>query len=733
MNLKFVKPIPVYIGIIIIGLAVFFHSSAFKRQFDFFERLEWVTYDKRVKVANRFPRPCATNLAFVKIDEVTVKILSDTNYNLSWPYPRQVHGRLVRELAAQRAKAIGFDVIFGELRPFDSLVMMQDNTTMESDDFFAMQMRMAGNVILAAEAEPIGKNLSQDENEGHELQRVFPPPLFETNAMAIGDIVADSDSDGVLRRARAFIDDAEHGRRWHMGILLAAKELGLDLDHAISEPGRLILNSTNGIQRTIPVDDDGFFYINWSITANDPRLTRMSYALPILLDEARGKTGMEDYGHVLQIFRSVSGETNLSGDNPMSGKLVVVGSQLIGNNLTDRGATPLSKKDFLVSKHWNVANSIITNQLIHRSSYWIELLIIILAGIIAAVATLQLRALTASLVVIAMIVAYISLGFFLFIQYRYWIPLVLPVIGAMLMTHVSMVTYRVRVEQNERRRVKAVFSRMVSPNVVNELLNFKKLSLGGARRQITVYFADVRGFTEMTDQHQSRAEEYVRENQLTGDVAEAHFDAQARETLAAVNLYLGIIADKIKEHNGTLDKYIGDCVMAFWGAPTPNDKHALGCVLAAIDSQRAMQALNEERAVENQKREAQNTGRIASGDPPIELLPILSLGSGINTGTIIAGLMGSDVHGLNYTVFGREVNLASRLEGVSGRGRIIIGEATYREILRDEPTLASTCIELPPEKVKGFRNAVKIYEVPWKINSEVKAPSIAGEPTAAAR
>ncbi len=98
------------------------------------------------------------------------------------------------------------------------------------------------------------------------------------------------------------------------------------------------------------------------------------------------------------------------------------------------------------------------------------------------------------------------------------------------------------------------------------------------------------------------------------------------------------------------------------------------------------------------------------------MLPVLMVGSGINTGLATAGLMGSDVR-LNYTVFGREVNLASRLESVSGRSRIIIGEATYAAVLRDDPKLAAACVALPPEKVKGFRSAVKIYEVPWQITN----------------
>jgi adenylate cyclase len=728
VKLKSFKPIPVLIATVIIGLACLFQSDFFIQRFGLFHRQELATYDQRIKIANRFSSPCAVNLAFVRLDEATLKILNQSEAtlnmrNLSWPYPRQMHGRLVRELAAQGAKAISFDIIFGELRPFDNPVLLPDQSLVESDDFFANQMRAAGNVILAAEARPMEKAATEDEKIGRDLQLVFPPPLFETNAMAVGDIAADSDSDGILRRARAFVDDPQHGRRWHMGILLAAKELGLDLDHAVLEPGKIILSSTNGIRRTIPVDSKGFFYINWSVPIGDPHLTTVPYALPVLLDQERHQgtpeQGQTNYEQTLEAFRAEFPESNLAGKNPMSGKLVVIGSTLSGNNAADRGPTPLNKSDYLVSKHWNVANSVITGQFIRRSPYALDFLIIAFMGIFSAVLTLKLRALSASLSVVALIVIYIAIAFFAFVEFRYWIPIVLPVVGAMLMTHVCMVTYRVRVEQKERRRVKAVFSRMVSPSVMNVVLTAEKLSLGGARHQITVFFADVRGFTEMTDLRQSQAEEYVRSQNLTGAAAEAYFDEQAKETLSTVNLYLGAISDQITRYNGTLDKYIGDCVMAYWGAPVSDAKHALHCVLAAIASQRAIYDLNQKRAAENQARDQENATRETSGQPRLEMLPLLSLGTGINTGTIIAGMMGSDTHGLNYTVFGREVNLASRLEGVSGRGRIIIGESTFLDIQRDDPKLAATCVELPSVTVKGIKNAVKIYEVPWKLDAEI--------------
>jgi adenylate cyclase len=290
-----------------------------------------------------------------------------------------------------------------------------------------------------------------------------------------------------------------------------------------------------------------------------------------------------------------------------------------------------------------------------------------------------------------------------------WLPVFLPVVSA-LSVFLVITSWRVLFEQSERRHVKSVFSKLVSPDVVSELLGARELSLGGARREITVFFADVRGFTSLTDRSQQQVARKVREQGLKGSDAKALIDQQAKQTLNTVNLYLALVADAVKKHNGTLDKYIGDCVMAFWGAPTPNRQHALHCVRAAIDSQRAIERVNRERAQENETL-----------DDPEDALPLLALGSGINTGEATVGLMGSDAHILNYTVFGREVNVASRLEGVSGRGRIIISETTYNHLQRDDPTLASSCVHLESVSVKGISDEVKIYEVPWR--EEEAAPN----------
>jgi adenylate cyclase len=205
----------------------------------------------------------------------------------------------------------------------------------------------------------------------------------------------------------------------------------------------------------------------------------------------------------------------------------------------------------------------------------------------------------------------------------------------------------------------------------------------------------------------------VAHHGLSAGAAEAFLDERARDVLTTVNLYLGKVADTIKQHNGTLDKYIGDCVMAFWGAPTASERQAVLCVQAAIEAQRAVRALNLSRTAVNQQRREENKTRAAVGLPPLPSLMLLALGTGINTGMATVGLMGSDIHLLNYTVFGREVNLASRLEGLSGRGRILISQSTHAELKAQAPDLAALCTELPPTTVKGFREPVRIYEVRW--------------------
>ena len=752
------------------------------------DRLERIAYDKRVATGQRFQKPAATNRGGVFISDNSIEVLNDGwwgyRYGVYWP--RHIYGRVLRELTAQGARAVAFDVLFGESRMDDPVPVAgergrqaaafvksihpdedppsfvdqgEEVFLVESDDYFAWQLRESGIAILAAD------------------QDVLPHPLFATNVVVIGDISADHDADGVLRRARAFqiyrrwhpafsqlqanrdygvnlsravlthrkiilprlgaddivipVDDQNRfalsdfvgdelppgtppkaaafvdERVWHMGIVLAARAMELDLKNPETDlqRGKIVLRSNNGFSRTIPVDTNGYFYINWELNAVDPRLELQPFE-KLLKDSQQRAAGNppESDGHWRE-------------------KLVVIGSSATGNDLTDLGTTPLGKNTLLVSKHWNVANSILTGRFIHRSTLGTEILLVVMLAALATILTLKLPPVQATISVALVGTIFIATAFWAFISHLFWIPIVYPLVGGLALTHVAVVTWRLIFEQTERHRVKSVFSKIVSPEVVNELLGAEKLSLGGARRVVTVLFADVRGFTELTDKAQELAAEHVRANNLTGEAAEAYLNEVAHQTLETVNLYLALVADMVKKHNGTLDKYIGDCVMAFWGAPIANSQHAVACVRAAMDAQRAMFDMNERRARENHSMEIENRDRLSAGLPTKNPLPTLSLGTGINTGQVTVGLMGSDAHIFNYTVFGHAVNLASRLEHESGRGRIIISEATFEHLKRDDPALAARCIPLAPVTVKGIRNPVGIYEVPWRDSKTESAPT----------
>lgn len=761
MKSKSLKLIPVLIAASIITLV----GCLQVLRLDFFERPELMTYDMRVRQATNFPARLATNLGFVCIDEPTISfVLTNTalgyNYGLYWP--RHVYGRIVSELTAQGAKAVAFDVIFGELRPDHGSLELPDGRHLTPDEFFAEQIAHAGNVVLSATPDKPG------------------PPLFLTNAAALGDIQTQKDFDGILRRAKAFrvyrhwhpvfeqlaadreyavhledarlepgalilprqVDAGKHAkpednairipldkagqfdltdfagdtlppgmarkakpfteeRIWHLGIQLAARDLHLDLAAAeVDLPhGRITLRGPAGLQRVIPVDDQAFFYVDWALPAESAALTSQSGQELLLQDHHR-----------------LNGETN-ELKNLWQGKLAVIGSRAVGNDLNDLGATPLQSDTWLVSKHWNVANSVITGRFVQRASLPVELAMTILLGVLTTlVMTWNLRALQAFTLTLLLLAGYVGVAVVLYFRSRYWLPIFLPVAGAGFVNYTFLLVYHVVFEQAERRRIKSIFSNMVSPKIVTELLGKQTLGLFGSRCEITVLFADVRGFTEFTDASQKQAAEYIARHGLSGAEAEACYDQQASETLNTVNTYLGLVADTIIKNDGTLDKFIGDCVMAFWGAPTANPQHALACVRAAVGAQRAMHKLNLQRAQEN-------VGR-AAAQPPLPKLPILSLGTGINTGVATAGLMGSEqTRQFSYTVFGRDVNLASRLEGASGRGRIFVSETTYEHLRRDDPALAATCLEQPEAlKLKGFSASVRVFEVPWQLPEDSALP-----------
>ncbi|MBU6409120.1 MAG: CHASE2 domain-containing protein, partial [Verrucomicrobia bacterium] len=247
MKLKRFKPVPVFLTLLVLAAVCGLRLA----RLNFFTQLENITYDARMRAALHFPAQTATNLAFVFMDESSIRAVQDgsVGFHFGLYWPREVYGRVVAELAQQRAKAAAFDVLFKDLRPDHPLVEMTDGSFIHSDGYFALQLRRAHNVILADTGD------------------ATLPDLFTTNALALGDASTDNDSDGRLRRARAFTDY----RRWNPLFQHAAAEYGLDLDGAKIEPGKIILpqiGTTNVV--VVPVDAQDDFAVANFIGTNLP-------------------------------------------------------------------------------------------------------------------------------------------------------------------------------------------------------------------------------------------------------------------------------------------------------------------------------------------------------------------------------------------------------------------------------------------------------------------------------
>lgn len=663
---------------------------------DLLERIELASFDWRARLALPHPGPVATNLTAVYIDEDSIRNLSGEMLGgYQWPFPRSVHGRVVRELKAQGAAAVGFDLFFWEPeRDY------QENRVdgLGSDRFFARELLAAGNVVLGTSAAHVSQT-------GVELKPVLP--RLATNAWAVGhDGIRGwgTANRGVFRKAAAFVEDPNTGERiWHLGLLLAARTLGVDLDQAEVEPGRIRLRTAAGEERVVPVDSDGGFYLDWTL-----RLPGNNNNQPVQHEQFSTLFAASLAREAGQPFPSFTAD-----------RLVLIGFAAQGQHASDWGPTAVGPRTPLFLSHLCAANSLLTGRFIQRSNLGVEFLLIALLGGTGALLGWRLRALWGAVSVLLIAGCYAALAVWSYVAWRHWLPVAAPLAGAVVMNYICLFSFRAVVERREARRVRHAFGRMVSPNVFDLLLKDSATAMASAQRHVTVYFGDVRGFTRFVEEGHARTLKQVRQKGLEGPGAQDLMAKQAREMLLTINLYLGRAADLVKHHDGTLDKYIGDCVMAFWGAPVPVTDHAAASVRAAIAIHQTVHAMNQEREQLNARQPRPATG----GNAAEGLLPILRMGSTINTGIATAGFMGSTVHISNYTVIGREVNLASRLQRHCGPGQILVTEATRLQVKRMAPALAATFRPLGPVTLPDIPDPVQLHEVPWQTEEDAPPAS----------
>jgi adenylate cyclase len=383
--------------------------------------------------------------------------------------------------------------------------------------------------------------------------------------------------------------------------------------------------------------------------------------------------------------RFISAAKILSGDfDPalIKGHIVLVGTSLEGV-VNDSQSTPVASHVPGVAIHAQLLEQILQGVYLSRPDWGqgAEILFAMVVSLALILILPRIGALASALIGILAVVVAISASWLAFFNLHLLLDPVYPTVVVMLVYFTSSVLVYLRTEIRQH-EIRSAFSRYMSPHYVDLLAkNPEKLVLGGETRVLTVMFCDIRGFTSLSE------------------------GLSAHDLTHLMNRFTSPMTDTITEFKGTIDKYIGDCIMAFWNAPLDDPDHAKNAVRAARDMRRKLVVLNRELEAEAK-----------AADRPFHEL---RFGIGINTGECVVGNFGSETR-FNYSLLGDPVNLASRVEGLGKLYTVdlVIAEETAK--LLDEPKL----IELDLVAVKGKSQAVTVYTLPPEDEDEApyKAP-----------
>ncbi|MDI6640961.1 MAG: adenylate/guanylate cyclase domain-containing protein [Elusimicrobiota bacterium] len=345
----------------------------------------------------------------------------------------------------------------------------------------------------------------------------------------------------------------------------------------------------------------------------------------------------------------------------LKNKIVLIGSTATG--AFDHYPTPFENIFPGVEFHATVVDNIINNNYIRPVSNPIVIILIIVIGLSIAQIAVRTKPIVGFISFAIFLVIYFFILQYFLSKFNLHLDFFKPSLS-MVFSFLGVMGYRLGIEEKEKRWIRKTFSYYLSPQVIKELTaNPEKLVLGGERKTLTVLFSDIYGFTSIAEK------------------------LNPEETVSVLNEHLSAMTEIIFRYDGTLDKFIGDAVMAFWGAPIPQENHAERAVFCAIEMLERLKELQERWKLENK--------------------PVIDIGIGINTGEMLVGNMGSNQR-MDYTVIGDNVNLASRLETLTRQytAKLIISEYTY-QFVKDK-------IEVKPlgeVKLKGREKAVNIFEV----------------------
>jgi adenylate cyclase len=635
---------------------------------DLLDRYELTTYDWRMRLAVD-PDSLNKDIVFVELNDTSLREMSDLFGH--WPWPRVTMAYVLDFIARGPAKVIAVDVLFTEIDRVALYDFAGDKWTgHQSDDSLAKSVKAAGNVILLADAVYEGVVAEKKDAKAADWRTSGYPPVAGVQrplvlaplqgltdaAAGLGHNFLTTDPDGTARRMAPFV--ISDGKVMpSLGVAAALRSGGFTPADVSLEGDFLRIRD-----RRVPI-------VRERVAGADRWTMLINYRAPALVKSSSGELARPyqtyEFRHLF-----ASEEALLSDKKPLvdpsvfKDKIVFIG--LTASGLLDVFRTPIGSDENGVlpgiQLHASMTDSILSNRFIQPASTRARLGSVIVTalaiGLLAAFLPFTAAA-GASLAIIG--------GWTLFAITAFkggqWLNLVQPTaVGGLALFFGT--AYQYFVEGKEKRKVAKLFGRYVSKDVYSQLMSNPDLAeLGGKRRDMTVLFSDIRGFTSVTER---------------GD---------PQELVSQLNEYFSRMVGIVFRNKGTVDKFVGDMVMALFSAPLDDEDHAEHGVQTAIEMVKELGELNK--------------GWAARG------MTQLDIGIGVNSGDMIAGNIGSSSI-MSYTVIGDNVNLGARLESLNKeyKCRIIISDAT-RVRLKGQYDIRP----LGDVIVKGKSKAVQIFEV----------------------
>ena len=607
---------------------------------------------------NISPRESISSDAVIVID-IDEKSLQEIG---QWPWPRSVLGKLVDK--TYLSASLGFDIVFAEFDRTGSKELKKqykDNPSLQNilnevpdnDDIFARSIKNHGRVVLGSipsnsldnSFKPKFGLIEQGDNPRKFLQKYSGIQTnlnnLDNSAQGIGSMSI-GNNDSIIRRLPLFenINDS------------LVPSLGLEILRVAIGASTYQIKSSNASGETAFGEETGINHVklgNLIIPTNEDGSAWIHYSKKPI------KT--------IPIWEVLS--SNYSADF-FEGKVLIVGTSAPG--LFDLRSTPLENNVPGVNIIANLTDQILSGQFLKRPD-WIFGLELITGIILALLITFFIQSLGPigglSVFIFGNSISILG-SYYIFNNYSYLIDPISPLVICLL-CYLVVTFFNFLFTELERSKVRNAFSQYMSPVMVEKLAkSSESLKLGGERKEMTFLFSDIRGFTSISEKYKS--------------------DPEALTNL--INNLLTVLSNEILNNQGTIDKYMGDCIMAFWNAPSEDPDHREKSINAAFAMTKALEQLNIDLNRLNEDK--------------------LSVGIGINTGECIVGNMGSNKR-FDYTVLGDAVNLASRLEGQSSNYgmQIILGEGSIKGLSEEKYII----YELDSIAVKGKSEPVTIFTV----------------------